>query len=109
MASPLFADIGATRDGLSERLTNTGPGLASSLRLAGTGTQLPLWGKLGRLTMPVLIVSGERDEKFTALGRRMAEAIGTNATTATVAEAGHAPHLHAPEVVAGLVRSHLNP
>ena len=31
---------------------NTVDGLASSLRLAGTGTQDPLWDRLGELTMP---------------------------------------------------------
>jgi 2-succinyl-6-hydroxy-2,4-cyclohexadiene-1-carboxylate synthase len=107
MANPMFDGLGAEADGLADRLTNSGPGLASSLRQAGTGTQLPLWEKLGRLTMPVLIVCGERDEKFTALGRRMAVAIGANATVAVVAGASHAPHLHSPEVVAGLVRTHL--
>jgi 2-succinyl-6-hydroxy-2,4-cyclohexadiene-1-carboxylate synthase len=107
MANPMFAGIGPDADGLAERLTNTGPGLASSLRRAGTGMQLPLWEKLGRLTMPVLVVCGEHDEKFTALGRRMAGAIGPTATVAIVAGAGHAPHLHSPAEVAGLVRSHL--
>ena len=34
--------------GWAERLANTGAGLASSLRLAGTGTQPPLWDRLGR-------------------------------------------------------------
>ncbi len=107
MANPMFDGLRPDADGLAERLTNTGPGLASSLRRAGTGTQLPLWEKLGRLTMPVLVVSGERDVKFTALGRRLAESVGANATVAVVEGAGHAPHLHAPDVVAELVRSHL--
>jgi 2-succinyl-6-hydroxy-2,4-cyclohexadiene-1-carboxylate synthase len=107
MDNPMFAGLEPDADGLAERLTNTGPGLASSLRRAGTGTQLPLWEKLGRLTMPVLIVSGERDTKFTALGRRMAGAVGANATVALVEGAGHAPHLQAPGEVARVVRSHL--
>ena len=41
--SPMFAGIGPSANGFDERLRNTGPGLASSLRLAGTGTQQPLW------------------------------------------------------------------
>ncbi len=108
MANPMFDGIGPDADGLAERLTNTGPGLASSLRRAGTGTQLPLWEKLGRLAVPVLVISGERDGKFTALGRRLAEAVGPNATVVVVEGAGHAPHLHAPDIVAHMVRSHLD-
>ena len=60
MANPMFAGVGPEAGGLVERLTNTGPGLASSLRLAGTGTQEPLWSELHRLDMPVLVVTGGR-------------------------------------------------
>ena len=105
--SPLFAGVDSEAAGLDERKRNTGAGLASSLRLAGTGTQLPLWGQLGRLDMPVLIVTGEEDEKFTLLGQRLAESIGANATVVAVPAAGHSPHLQRPEVVADLVRAHL--
>jgi 2-succinyl-6-hydroxy-2,4-cyclohexadiene-1-carboxylate synthase len=107
MDNPLFAGIDPSAAGLEERLRNSGPGLASSLRLAGTGTQLPLWEKLGRLDMPVLVVCGEADHKFTDLGRRLTEAVGPNATLAVVGGTGHAPHLQRPEAVAELVRSHL--
>ena len=43
LAQPLFADAAARRRGLDDRRRNTAAGLASSLRLAGTGTQQPLW------------------------------------------------------------------
>jgi 2-succinyl-6-hydroxy-2,4-cyclohexadiene-1-carboxylate synthase len=105
LAGPLFANIDQAANGLSERLTNTGPGLASSLRLAGTGTQQPLWERLDELTMPVLVVTGEDDEKFTALGGRLVRTIGANASLATVPGAGHAPHLQHPDVVAQAVRA----
>jgi 2-succinyl-6-hydroxy-2,4-cyclohexadiene-1-carboxylate synthase len=103
---PLFAGIPPEADGFEQRATNTGPGLASSLRLAGTGTQEPKWAAVGSLAMPVLIVSGGDDEKFTVLGRHLAAAIGPNATHTVVDGAGHAPHLHRPEEVARLIRVH---
>ena len=109
MDNPMFAGVAPEAGGLDERMRNTGPGLASSLRLAGTGAQLPRWAMLDRLTMPVLVVWGEQDEKFAALGHRLAAAIGPNATTAVVAGAGHAPHLQVPDTVAALVHSHLDP
>jgi 2-succinyl-6-hydroxy-2,4-cyclohexadiene-1-carboxylate synthase len=104
MSAPMFAGVGPEADGLDERRRNTGPGLASSLRRAGTGTQLPLWDKVGRLTMPVLVVTGALDEKFTALGRRLVGEIGANATHVVVPDSGHAPHLQSPDSVAELVR-----
>jgi 2-succinyl-6-hydroxy-2,4-cyclohexadiene-1-carboxylate synthase len=104
MSAPMFAGIGPEADGLDERRRNTGPGLASSLRRAGAGTQLPLWDKLGRLSMPVLVVTGQLDQKFTTLGRRMADAIGENARHVVIPGVGHAPHLQRPGTVAEVVR-----
>jgi 2-succinyl-6-hydroxy-2,4-cyclohexadiene-1-carboxylate synthase len=53
--------------------------------------------------MPVLVVAGARDEKFTALGRRMVDAIGSSATFASVSDAGHAAHLEQPAAFVTLV------
>ncbi len=33
----------------------------------------PLWDRLDELRMPVLVVAGERDAKFTALARRLSD------------------------------------
>jgi 2-succinyl-6-hydroxy-2,4-cyclohexadiene-1-carboxylate synthase len=107
LARPLFAGISAGAAGLAERRSNTTAGLASSLRLAGTGTQQPLWDRLPLLEMPVLIVTGERDPKFTVLGRRLAEAIGDNATHAVVPGVGHTAHLEDPDSVTAVIRAHL--
>ncbi len=108
VANPMFGTVPPAAQGLGERLTNTPYGLASSLRLAGTGTQEPLWDRLGELTMPVLVVTGANDAKFTDLGRRMVESIGANATHVVIADADHAPHLQRPGVVAAAVQSFLD-
>lgn len=105
--TPLLAGVPTEANGFAERRRNTGPGMASSLRLAGTGTQLPLWAELARLSMPVLIITGERDPKFTAIGRRMADAIGENAAQVVIAGAGHSPHLEHPARVAQEIRAFL--
>jgi 2-succinyl-6-hydroxy-2,4-cyclohexadiene-1-carboxylate synthase len=105
--NPLFAGIPDEAHGFAERRRNTGPGLASSLRLAGTGTQLPLWDLLDHLHMPVLVVTGGHDDKFTRLGRRMVDAIGANATHVVVPGSGHSPHLQQPDRVAAMVIAHL--
>lgn len=97
LANPLFATLPADAAGVEDRKENTVDGLAASLRLTGTGTQRPLWDDLGRLTMPVLLVVGEHDEKFTALARRMQAAWGGEADVAVLTGAGHACHLERPE------------
>jgi 2-succinyl-6-hydroxy-2,4-cyclohexadiene-1-carboxylate synthase len=90
VAQPMFVAL-ADPD-LDDRRRNTVDGLASSLRLAGTGTQEPLWSRLGSLTMPVLIVAGADDAKFVAAAHRMA-ALVPRATLRVVEHAGHTVHL----------------
>jgi 2-succinyl-6-hydroxy-2,4-cyclohexadiene-1-carboxylate synthase len=107
LENPMFNGISPEATALPERLRNTGRGLASSLRLAGTGTQRPLWDLLGQLTMPVLIVTGQLDQKFTSLGERMVDAIGPSSSQAVIPDAGHAPHLQRPDRVAAVVRRFL--
>jgi len=94
---PMFAGLPPERAHRVERLTNTSAGLASSLRAAGTGTQQPLWPRLGRMAMPVLVVAGAEDRKFVALAERLAATIGGDAELAVVARAGHTVHLEQPE------------
>ena len=96
LAQSLFAGLAEEVQCREERRENTVAGLAASLRLAGAGAQEPLWHRLDELAMPVLVVAGEHDPRFTALGRRMVDAVGDNATLALVPGAGHAAHLEAP-------------
>ena len=86
-----------------DRLRNTPAGLARALRGLGTGALPPLWDRLGELTMPVALVVGERDEKFSAIAFRMAGAMA-DTSVVVVAGAGHAVHLEAPAVVAEAIR-----
>jgi 2-succinyl-6-hydroxy-2,4-cyclohexadiene-1-carboxylate synthase len=93
LAQPLFATLPAAAAGREERLANTAGGLASSLRLAGAGGQEPLWDRLCELTMPTLVVAGDRDPTYVEIGRRMAARIGDNAELVLIPGAGHACHL----------------
>ena len=62
----------------------------------------PLWGRLGELAIPVVLVAGERDAKFRAIAERMAAAL-PDARVEVVGGAGHAVQLERPEAVAALV------
>jgi 2-succinyl-6-hydroxy-2,4-cyclohexadiene-1-carboxylate synthase len=110
LKGPLFSTLPSSAAGREDRLANTVQGLASSLRLAGTGSQEPLWGRLPELAMPVLVVAGERDAKFVELGRAAAAAIGGNAELALIPGAGHACHLERPDafcqLLAGFLAGH---
>lgn len=107
LALPLFAGLSEEVAYRNERLENTPEGLAGSLRLAGTGTQVPTWDRLADLDMPVLVVAGSLDTKFTALGHRLVENIGANATFAGIDDAGHTAHLEQPERFLAVLRDWL--
>lgn len=86
-----------------ERRHNTTEGLAASLRHAGTGTMAPLWDRLHELRMPVLCVTGERDERYGELAERLVAGIGPNASHVRIGGAGHAAHLERPEATTAAV------
>lgn len=105
LSLPLFADLPAEQAQRAERERNTAAGLASSLRLAGTGAQEPLWERLGEIRCPVLLVTGERDERFTQLARTMLARLGGPAEHAILPDTGHSAHLESPEVLAATLRA----
>ncbi len=102
LANPLFAGLTEATAMRADRLRNTSAGLAASLRATGTGTQTPLWDRLGEIQVPVLILAGEHDAKFTALGERIAGALD-DSTLEVVADAGHSVHLEQPEATADAI------
>jgi 2-succinyl-6-hydroxy-2,4-cyclohexadiene-1-carboxylate synthase len=104
LANPLFAGLPPQAQFIEHRRENTPAGLATSLELAGTGAQRPLWNELPRLAMPVLVAAGERDAAFSAIARRMVDAIGGTATLALVPDAGHAAHLEQPGTFSAITR-----
>jgi 2-succinyl-6-hydroxy-2,4-cyclohexadiene-1-carboxylate synthase len=102
LRNPMFATLRADAAGTEERRANTPAGLASSLRLAGAGVQAPLWDRLGELTMPVLVIAGATDDRYQALGRRLARAV-PHGILAVIPGAGHAAHLEQPRLTAAVV------
>lgn len=104
LALPLFAGLPAWARFDDERRRNSPEGLAASLELAGTGSQRPLWDELAGITVPVLAVAGADDQRYAAIARRMAAAIGPRATAALVPGAGHAAHLERPDAFLAVLR-----
>lgn len=101
---PLFAGLPAWARFEDERRRNTAEGLATSMELAGTGSQAPRWADLRGLGMPVLLVTGADDTRYTEIAERMAAMIGPHATLAALPHAGHAAHLEQPEAFLAALR-----
>ena len=98
--TPILADIPPDIAEISheDRLRSTPKGLAAALRGLGTGALPSLWDRLPELRMPVTLLVGERDPKFTAIATEMARRI-PDATVTVVPGAGHAVHLERPDAV----------
>jgi 2-succinyl-6-hydroxy-2,4-cyclohexadiene-1-carboxylate synthase len=97
LSLPMFAGLPPELRFEDERRRNPADGLATSLELAGTGSQRPLWDRLAAIDVPVLVVAGADDHRYAAIAERTAAAIGGNACVSLVAGAGHSAHLEQPE------------
>jgi 2-succinyl-6-hydroxy-2,4-cyclohexadiene-1-carboxylate synthase len=101
VSSPMFGRL-ADAAQTAERRRNSAAGLASSLRLAGTGTQDPLWDRIAKLSPPVLALAGTDDARFSAHAFRLTRAAPAGVAS-LIPGGGHAVHLAQPEVVGRLV------
>jgi 2-succinyl-6-hydroxy-2,4-cyclohexadiene-1-carboxylate synthase len=93
---PLFNSIGKNRkllDKLIKGKKNLSPtGLANSLKGFSTGLMKNHWAILEYLNMPVMLITGEDDVKFSNLNGGMAKLL-PDAMHHTVRSAGHNVHL----------------
>jgi len=103
LARPLFETTTPRPADLAARRANSAAGLAYALRTLGTGSQDPLWDRLGELAPPVLLAAGEHDAKFRGIAAAMADRIGPAARTEWVEGAGHAVPLDRPGACAALI------
>lgn len=95
---PLFASLARDEERLertiSARLKNDPAELARSLRGMGSGSQPSLWEELSGLSVPVLAVAGELDERFVEIAHRMAD-LCTGMRVVVIPGAGHNVHVEA--------------
>jgi 2-succinyl-6-hydroxy-2,4-cyclohexadiene-1-carboxylate synthase len=91
----------------AQRLQNSPTGLANSLRGMGAGQQSPLWLRLRDLAMPVTLIVGALDSRYTELSQRMAQLL-LAPDLAVVADAGHTVHLDQPQRFVDCVKAGIN-
>ncbi|MFD1706733.1 2-succinyl-6-hydroxy-2,4-cyclohexadiene-1-carboxylate synthase [Siminovitchia sediminis] len=90
----------------TQRLQNTPIGLANSLIGFSTGKQPSLWGELSSMSIPVLIMYGELDQKFCTIAKEMNELV-PGAELVKFQHAGHAIHVEVPEKFVTIVMEFL--
>ena len=79
-----------------ERLSQSPEGLAESLLFMGTGRQESRWQQLSIVKQPVLLITGEQDEKFVSINKEMKNTF-VQAKMEVIKKAGHAVHVEQVE------------
>ncbi|MBN2571667.1 MAG: 2-succinyl-6-hydroxy-2,4-cyclohexadiene-1-carboxylate synthase [Ignavibacteriales bacterium] len=83
--------------------SNSTIGLANSLRGFGTGKMPSYWTKLSEIKQNVLLVTGQKDEKFTEINKKMVKLIPKSNLT-IIKNAGHNTHLEKPQMFLTLIK-----
>lgn len=86
-----------------QRLLNSEIGLANSLKGMGTGAQPSYWDRLQELEMPVLLVTGEYDDKFCRIAEEMETRLPKSEWIAAK-KTGHAIHVEDYELFGKIIR-----
>ncbi|MEG3970890.1 2-succinyl-6-hydroxy-2,4-cyclohexadiene-1-carboxylate synthase [Microcoleus sp. T2B6] len=88
---------------IESRLANNPLELAKSLRNMGTGNQPSLWEKLAQNQIPILLLAGEYDDKFTSINTEIAS-LCPAALLEIVPKAGHNIHFENIDKFGSVVR-----
>ncbi len=90
-----------------ERTKNSKIGLANSLRGFGSGVMPYLGSELAKLKIPVFLITGELDDKFTQINQNLKKSSPT-AKHKLITSAGHNTHLEEPKKFIEAVNSFLS-
>jgi len=92
---------------LTNRISNNKSGLAASLRMMGAGAQPSLWDQLHKIEAYLLLIVGEKDDKFKRIAAEMVPKC-PRASVSIVKDAGHNTHWEKTEEYTRLVKGFLS-
>lgn len=92
---------------IQKRKKNNPIGLANTLFSFSTGLMSNHWEKLNSLEVPTLLITGEDDEKYTSINKKMNSLI-KNSSHKILQNTSHNTHLEKPELFTNLVIEFLN-
>ena len=107
---PVFASLSPQlkQELIAEKKGQDSERMARMLERLSLGRQHAFWEDLSRAVFPILFVSGEMDDRYRAIGERLAAQPGPTRHR-SVPGAGHVVHREQPEAYLAVLRSFLNP
>jgi 2-succinyl-6-hydroxy-2,4-cyclohexadiene-1-carboxylate synthase len=91
----------------ANRRQHRAEGLANSLRQFGQGSFPDLWPELEKLQLPIILITGNADKKYTDMAQRMCAQL-PKAIHQKINDCGHAPHLEDTEKCSQVLYNFLN-
>lgn len=109
---PLFSSQKKLKQSLleeirAERLKLDPEAMIKSLKNFGTGRMTSHWNSLGEINIPALLITGELDEKFNSINKKMLNFL-PKAKHEIVQNAGHNCHLEKPDEFVNLLHTFIN-
>lgn len=107
---PVFASLSPhlKEELIAEKKGQEPERMARMLERLSLGRQDAFWEDLSRAVFPILFVSGEMDDRYRAIGERLAAQPGPTRHY-SLPGAGHVVHREQPEAYLAVLRSFLNP
>ncbi len=108
--TPMFSELKQLENFnhiIKKRKLNNPIGLANSLKSFSTGLMNSYWDKLELINIPVLLITGEKDEKYTTQNFKMNNLM-SNSQHKIIPNANHNTHLEKPELFTNFVLEFLN-
>jgi 2-succinyl-6-hydroxy-2,4-cyclohexadiene-1-carboxylate synthase len=107
---PVFASLSPPlkRELIAEKKGQDPERMARMLERLSLGRQHAFWEDLSRAVFPILFVSGEMDDRYRAIGERLAAHPGP-IRHCSIPGAGHVVHREQPEAYLAVLQSFLNP
>ena len=87
-----------------QRINQNAQNVANSLRFFGTGAMPNLWPELAYVKLPVTLITGTSDDKFTRINKNMQERL-PNVQWQQVPQAGHNVHFEQPSQVTAILNN----
>lgn len=108
-AAPPFDDLDESQRAtlIAHRLKNTPSELSKAIRAFSVGRQPDLWQDLPNLSIPMLVVCGEKDHKYCRIAEEMT-ACSPRIAMQTILDCGHNVHLEQPDAYTKVLRGFLD-